>query len=386
MTTALDRSQSHPGYWPSSWPVECGGNRRQKSSAGRLDAATGTARVTIRRDDKWHVMAIEREPGQWYVGSTMPAFTGPPPHGWVQRIDPDDAGTAQRRPRPNCRVAITSGAAPFSLMPMGSVMSVNGSFLHAGLIPTTCRSSASGGSPPSGATTGYSRWLTARWSRRISGSRARAARRSPDSIPTRFDPVGKPLTLSEGSMGRIAADVSHRRDGARLCSGTEHVWRLVVDGDRLVARRLATPISHRRRPVGPVLGRVMSDDSCWMMDCGDIESVRAHPHGPAQWSVRRYRPAPPCRGVDLRRGTGRSASRIRPRWRREHATRSNHSECPAATSSRPRVDVPEHGVAMAWDSVNGGLAGIDTTAGDLTVRLASRRTAVACNRGVSRVG
>lgn len=35
----LDREEEHPGYWPSPWPVECGGNRRQKAAKGRLDAS-----------------------------------------------------------------------------------------------------------------------------------------------------------------------------------------------------------------------------------------------------------------------------------------------------------------------------------------------------------
>ena len=33
----------------------------------------------------------------------------------------------------------------------------------------------------------------------------------------------------------------------------------------------------------------------------------------------------------------------------------------------PPVNVPEHGMAIAWDSVNGGLAAVDTTADELTV-------------------
>jgi hypothetical protein len=86
--TALDRTERHSGYWDSPWPVECGGNRRQKSASGRVDASGATATVTTRRDQRWHVMVVRRDPGQWYLGGTMPAFSGPPPYGWVQRIDP----------------------------------------------------------------------------------------------------------------------------------------------------------------------------------------------------------------------------------------------------------------------------------------------------------
>ena len=32
--TELDRAGPIPGYYPSAWPCECGGPRRQKSAAG----------------------------------------------------------------------------------------------------------------------------------------------------------------------------------------------------------------------------------------------------------------------------------------------------------------------------------------------------------------
>ena len=87
MGTALDRTNPGTGYWPSAWPVECGGNRRQKARTGRLDASLGTAEVVTRHNDRWNVMAVERDKGEWYLGGTMPAFIGPPPFGWVQKID-----------------------------------------------------------------------------------------------------------------------------------------------------------------------------------------------------------------------------------------------------------------------------------------------------------
>ena len=84
--TNLDREESHTGYWQSSWPVECGGNRRQKSTNGALNARTKSAQVISKKSDRWNVMAVERDKGEWYLGGTMPAFTGPPPFGWVQKI------------------------------------------------------------------------------------------------------------------------------------------------------------------------------------------------------------------------------------------------------------------------------------------------------------
>ena len=89
MTTDRDRDQEKTGYWPAPWPVECGGNRRQKAAAGKLGAVAGAARVTARRNDRWNVMVVGREPGEWFLGGTMAAFSGPPPFGWVERIDRD---------------------------------------------------------------------------------------------------------------------------------------------------------------------------------------------------------------------------------------------------------------------------------------------------------
>ena len=37
--TAQDRSSILEGYYKSHWPVECGGNRRQKATKGSLNAS-----------------------------------------------------------------------------------------------------------------------------------------------------------------------------------------------------------------------------------------------------------------------------------------------------------------------------------------------------------
>ena len=58
--TDQDRAGPLPGYYPSPWPVECGGNRRQKAVAGGLNARGNKARAICRYDDRWHVMAIRR--------------------------------------------------------------------------------------------------------------------------------------------------------------------------------------------------------------------------------------------------------------------------------------------------------------------------------------
>ena len=125
---ATDRTTTATGYWPSPWPVECGGNRRQKSAPGRLDADSGTAGVTTRRTGRWDVMAVRRDPGEWYVGGTMAAFSGPPPFGWVERFDPVTLETLALSPELPCGSHVWCGA--ILAHANGSIYSVNGSYLH----------------------------------------------------------------------------------------------------------------------------------------------------------------------------------------------------------------------------------------------------------------
>jgi hypothetical protein len=63
--TLSDRSNSLPGYSTSFWPVECGGNRRQKAASGKLDARNGVAKVTTSHNGRWKVMMIWRAPARY---------------------------------------------------------------------------------------------------------------------------------------------------------------------------------------------------------------------------------------------------------------------------------------------------------------------------------
>lgn len=363
MTPALDRSQRHPGYWPSPWPVECGGNRRQKSSAGRLDAAAGTARVTTRRDDKWHVMAIERDPGQWYVGGTMPAFTGPPPHGWVERIDPDTLDTLAVSPDLPCGEHVWCGA--ILAHANGSIMSVNGSYLHR-LDPDDLSILVERRLPADRSHNG----LLALTDGTLITKDLRLEGQGGTTI-TRLDPgtlelVGEPLVLPEGSMGRIAADTADDGRDLVYVPGTEHLWRLHVDGDRLEIDRWQPRYRSADDRFGLSWDACLSDGYCWIMDCGDIVSVRrihtTEPNG-------RFDTPP---GGDL-------SWRQRAPWSGAQRLLRVSLDDPADIVSiepfgtpgggiiAPPVHVPEAEMAIAWDSVNGGLAGVSTADGGLDV-------------------
>jgi hypothetical protein len=364
MTTALDRAERHPGYWPSAWPVECGGNRRQKAAVGRLDAAHGTARVVTRHDDKWHVMVIERDPGQWYLGGTMPAFSGPPPHGWVERIDPDTLDPIAMSPDLPCGEHVWCGA--ILAHANGSIMSVNGSYLHR-LDPVDLSIMAERELPVDRSHNGLlalaDGTLVTKDLRLDGQGGTTLTRLDPDSLEV----IGAPLRLPEGSMGRIAADLGPDGEEAVYVPGSEHLWRVVVDGADLAIDpdwrpRYRTPNDRH----GLSWDACLSDGWCWFHDCGDVMSVRrihgTEPNGRFD--------TPPGRALSWRLGAPwEGAQRLH---RVSLTDPADHVSIePFGTRGggviAPPVHVPEAQMAVAWDSINGGLAGISTADGGLDV-------------------
>jgi hypothetical protein len=361
--TALDRAQRHPGYWPSAWPVECGGNRRQKATGGRLDAASGTAAVTTRRNGRWNVMVVERDPGQWYVGGTMAAFSGPPPFGWVERIDPETLEPLASSPDLPCGEHVWCGA--ILAHANGSIMSVNGSYLHR-LDPDDLSVDAERRLPADRSHNG----LLALADGTLITKDLRLEGQGGTTItridPNTFELVDEPLVLSEGSMGRIAADLLADGTEQVYVPGTEHIWRLVVDGDDLSIDGWQPRYRHNDDRWGLAWDSCLSDGACWIMDCGDIESVRAihtvEPNGrfddPPGNRLSWRLPAPWPGAQRLVRISLDDPDDVRT---------AEPFGTPGGGIVAPPVNVPEHDMAVAWDSVNGGLAGIDTTGPDLTV-------------------
>lgn len=361
--TDIDRTTTHPGYWPSAWPVECGGNRRQKSSPGRLDAAVRTASVTTRRNGKWNVMVVEREPGEWYLGGTMASFTGDPPYGWVDRIDPDSLEPIAASPELPCGEHVWCGA--ILAHADGSIMSVNGSFLHR-LDPHDLSVVAERELPIDRSHNGLlalaDGTLVTKDLRLGGQGGTTISRWHPDTL----DAVHAPVVLPEGSMGRIAADVFGDGDDEFVyVPGTEHVWRLRVTADDLVVE----PWRPRYREAGGRFGlswdACLSGGACWIMDCGDVESVRlihtTVPNGrydePPGAALSWRRPAPWAGAqrllrIDLDSGDTQAIEPF---------------GTPGGGIIAPPVHVPEHDMAIAWDSVNGGLAGVSTADGGLDV-------------------
>ncbi len=361
--TASDRSTPHPGYWPSPWPVECGGNRRQKAAHGRLDAATGTASVRFSRNDRWNVMVVRREPGAWFVGGTMAAFSGPPPFGWVQRLDPDSLEPVATSPELPCGSHVWCGA--LLAHADGSIVHVNGSFVHR-LDPTDLSVLTERALPVDRSHNGVlvladGSLLTK--DLRLEGQGGTTLTRLAAGS---LEVVGS-LTLPEGSMGRIAADIG--TDGVErvYVPGTEHVWRVVVDGADLVVDDWRA----RYRPAGADTGLAwdgcISDGACWVLDCGDVLSVRrihgTLPNGRFD--------EPPGRALSWRLPTPWSGALRLLRLDLDDPADVRSIEpfgTPGGGIVSPPVHVPEWSTAVVWDSVQGGLAGVDTSGGELDVR------------------
>lgn len=310
-------------------------------------------------------MTVEREPGQWYLGGTMAAFTGPPPFGWVQRLDPESFEAIATSPELPCGEHVWCGA--ILAHANGTIVSVNGSFVHV-LDPDDLSIVAERPLPVDRSHNG----MLALADGSLLTKDLRLEGQGGTTL-TRLDPatlelVADPLVLPEGSMGRIAADLLADGTEQIYVPGTEHFWRLTVDGDQLAIDDWRP----RYRSVGDQWGLAwdvcLSDNGCWIMDCGDIESVRhihhVEPNG-------RY-DEPPGRDLSWRRPAPWSGPQRLHRFPLgADATSSDATSSdamviepfgtPGGGIIAPPVHVPEANRAIAWDSVNGGLAGIETT-------------------------
>ena len=383
--TALDRLEGRPGgrdgYWSSAWPVECGGNRRQKAATGRLDAALKTASVTTRRNGRWNVMFVEREPNQWYLGGTMPAFSGPEPYGWVERLDLSEGGAGAktlepevRSPRLPCGSHVWCGS--ILAHANGAVYSVNGSYLHkldAIDLSVLAERRLPADRSHNGMLALRDGTIVTKDLRLEGQGGTTLTRLEPDSLEL----VGEPLVLPEGSMGRIAADLI-TIDGAPTevvyVPGTEHIWRLIVSqfrGPTSAGSGMGCGLEidaswwpryrEKNDRYGLAWDCCISGGHCWIMDCGDVGSVRAihrtEPNGrfaePPGARLSWRQPAPWSGAQRLLRvslSDDRDMDVIEP------------FGTPGGGIIAPPVHIPDVApgvdVAIAWDSINGGLAGI----------------------------
>ncbi len=361
MPNQIDRNTSLPGYYPSHWPVECGGNRRQKAAHGDLEAKGSLPVVKTVTNGRWNVMTVWRGSSELFLGGTMPAFTGPPPYGWLQRLDIETLDVIAESPQLPCGDHVWCGA--IAAHANGSIYKVNGSYLHR--LDTDCQVLVERKLPVDQAHNGLlilSDGTIVTKDLRLTGQGS--------STITRLEPetlelLGPPLTLPEGSMGRIASDLTD--DGEYIyIPGIERIWRIEVEQDELSIDDNWAP---RYRTEGGEQGLswdgCISDGALWLMDNGDIDALRAifgrYPNGrfdepSAMLSWRR--PAPwsgPQRLLKVSLESGEIETIV-------------PFGTPGGGIIAPPVNIPEHNTCIVWDSVNGGLAGVATDEATLSVR------------------
>ena len=357
--TNSDRKEKLLGYFDSAWPVECGGNRRQKAATGKLLSKNSKTEMISTVSDKWNVMVIQREKNEFFLGGTMPYFNGPKPYGWVQKINSDSLEVLNESPQLPCGDHVWCGA--IAAHENGSIIKVNGSFMH--VLSPECEVILEKELPINQAHNG----LLILSDGTIVTKDCRLENQQNSTI-TRLDPntlelLHEPFALPEGSMGRIASDLND--DGEFIyIPGIERIWRIKVLPDALELDEDWQPqYRNANQSQGLAWDGCISEGSLWVMDNGDIESVRSiygvNPNGRvAENTHLSWRNPAPWKGrqrlikFDLISGEKTSIEPF---------------DKEGGGIIAPPVNVPEYEMCIAWDSINGGLAGISTTDRKLAV-------------------
>ena len=350
--TNSDRKEKLPGYFDSAWPVECGGNRRQKAATGKLLSKNSKTEMISTVSDKWNVMVIQREKNEFFLGGTMPYFNGPKPYGWLQKINSDSLEVLNESPQLPCGDHVWCGA--IAAHENGSIIKVNGSFMH--VLSPECEVILEKELPINQAHNG----LLILSDGTIVTKDCRLENQQNSTI-TRLDPntlelLHEPFALPEGSMGRIASDLND--DGEFIyIPGIERIWRIKVLPDALELDEDWQPqYRNANQSQGLAWDGCISEGSLWVMDNGDIESVRSiygvNPNGRVSENTHlSWRNPAPWKGrqrlikFDLISGEKTSIEPF---------------DKEGGGIIAPPVNVPEYEMCIAWDSINGGLAGIST--------------------------
>ena len=349
--TLKDRDQYLPGYYKSKWPVECGGNRRQKASLGGLWAEDGNAIVTTVTNDRWNVMAIKRGASEVYIGGTMPAWSGPEPYGWIKKVDPFTLETINETPKLPAGGHVWCGA--IAAHANGDLYKVNGRYMHR--LSKHCEVIKEKKLPVNQAHNGLlilsDGTIITKDLRLCNQVGSTITRLNPDTLEI----IGTPLILPEGSMGRIASDSDNNNEYIYV-PGVEHIWRIKVSKNELLLDNNWNPrYRFLKDNNGLAWDGCISDNHLWIMDNGDIDSVRAiferQPNGRFE--------TPSSRLSWRRKAPWSNPQRLIKISNQDTSIKEIY---PFGTSGggiiAPPVHIPEFDTCIAWDSINGGLAGI----------------------------
>ena len=349
----IDRKINLPGYFQSPWPVECGGNRRQKSVNGSLKAKDSQPKVQSISSDRWNVMVIRRDKDEFYLGGTMPYFFGPEPFGWIQKFDSRTLEVLAESPKLPCGGHVWCGA--IAAHENGNIIKVNGNYMHS--LNSNCELLREKKLPINRAHNGLlilSDGTIITKDCRLEGQG--------NSFITRLDPdtlelIQEPFALPEGSMGRIASEFNDQGEFIYV-PGIERILRIKVNSNSLELDDSWMPKYRDSNGLhGLAWDGCISDGSIWLMDNGDIQSVRdiygTEPNGRFnEFKSLSWRSPAPWKGkqrlikIDTRSGRFDSLKPF---------------EDFGGGIIAPPVNIPEANICVAWDSINGGIVGVDTS-------------------------
>jgi hypothetical protein len=346
------KTDINKGYFNSHWPVECGGNRRQKIFNGSLNIKEKSHHLITKVNNRWNVMFISRDDNELYLAGTMPNFIGEKPFGWVQKVNPYNLETICESPNLECGEHIWCGA--IAAHANGTIINVNGSYMH--ILDENCNVLKEIKLPIDQAHNG----LLILSDGSIVTKDIRVSNNTTSTL-TRLNPesgelIGEPLILPEGSMGRIACDIDDSGEYIYI-PGIEHIFKIRVEKDQLVMEKnWSVKYREINSDYGLAWDGCISDGFIWLMNNGDIESVRSifsrYPNGrfsSAPGTLSWQRPA-------LWKGNQQLLKVSIDNQTIDYVTLSNK---PGGGIIAPPVSIPKYNLCIAWDSLNGGLFAVN---------------------------
>ena len=346
------KTDINKGYFNSHWPVECGGNRRQKIFNGSLNTKEKSHHLITKVNNRWNVMFISRDDNELYLAGTMPNFIGEKPFGWVQKVNPDNLETIYESPNLKCGEHIWCGA--LAAHANGTIINVNGSFMH--ILDDNCNIIKEIKLPIDQAHNGLlilsDGSIVTKDIRVSNDTKSTLTRLNPES----GELIGEPLKLPEGSMGRIACDIDDNGEYIYI-PGIEHIFKIRVEKEQLVMEKnWSVKYREMNSDYGLAWDGCISEGFIWLMNNGDIESVRSifsrHPNGrfsSAPGTLSWQRPA-------LWKGNQQLLKVSIDNKTIDYVTLSNK---PGGGIIAPPVSIPKYNLCIAWDSLNGGLYAVN---------------------------
>lgn len=338
--TTMDYRTKLPGYYPSAWPVECGGPRRQKlvRSPGlalqpneRLDSAT-------RDTGGWAVMFVQRDAGELFVqgGAGLRPGEFPPQHrpegdnhGWLERVDPVTLETIARSPALPSGGHLWCGAVVAHAN--GDLYMVNGRFCHR--LNAKCEVRAEQELPVDAPYNGLLVMSDGNLVMKNLGYRHDEPCRFSVLEPECLEPIGEPFVLEDHSMGRFSSDRTGADEFIYTSSASE-LFRLRYEAGRLALDpgwRATYAIEGEDQADG--WDTTIGGDSIWLMDMGR----------PPLWQGRATAPQRAFR-FPLSDPGDRDVIDVLGK--------------PNAFSPGPPLYDPERRILVVYDGLNGGIAAV----------------------------